>query len=90
MSTRFHQLEELGESITCYRQALALRPHGHPDRSISLNHSVFTRFQQLGRVEDLEESITYDRQALTLFPHGHPNRSVSLNNLANAVSARFK
>jgi hypothetical protein len=95
VSTRFEQLggmEDLEEAITCHRQALALRPHGHPNRSSSLNNlanAVFTRFQQLGGMEDLEEAITCHRQALALRPHGHPNRSSSLNNLANAVSLAF-
>ena len=31
-------MEDLEEAITCHRQALALRPHGHPDRSSSLNN----------------------------------------------------
>ena len=40
MSTRFRQLERmegLEEAITCLRQALALFPHGHPNRSLFLN-----------------------------------------------------
>src|SRR5260221_13475660 len=37
--TRFEQsgrMEDLEETISCHREALALRPHGHPDRSGSL------------------------------------------------------
>jgi tetratricopeptide (TPR) repeat protein len=74
-------MEDLEEAITCHRQALALQPHGHPNRSGSLNNlanAVSTRFQQLGGMEDLEEAITCHRQALALLPHGHPNRSDSL------------
>jgi hypothetical protein len=40
VSTCFHQLgkmEDLEEAITYHRQALVLRPPGHPDRSTSLN-----------------------------------------------------
>jgi hypothetical protein len=86
-------MEDLEEAITCHRQALALRPHGHPNRSDSLNNlanAVSTRFQQLGGMEDLEEAITCHRQALALRPHGHPDRSSSLNNLASAVFTRFR
>ena len=78
-------MEDLEEAITCHRQALALLPHGHHNRSMALNNlanAVSTRFQQFGRIEDLEEAITCHRQALTLRPHGHPGRSFSLNNLA--------
>ena len=93
---RFQKLggiEYLEESITYYRQALALRPHGHLNRSSSLNNlasAVFTRFEQLRRMEDLEEAIACHRQALVLRPHGHLNRSSSLNNLASAVFTRFE
>ena len=86
-------MEDLEEAITCHRQELALQPHGHSDRSSSLNNlagALSTRFRQLGRMEDLEEAITCYRQALALRPHGHPNRSLSLNNLGLAVSARFE
>jgi tetratricopeptide (TPR) repeat protein len=85
-------MEDLKEAITCYRQALALRPHGHPDRSDSLNglgSAVYAHFNQLGRMKDLEEAITCHRQALGVQPDGHPNRSTSLNNLGSAVSTRF-
>ena len=95
-ATRFKQLgrmEDLEEAITCQCQALVLRPHGHPGRSISLHNlalSMSTRFEQLGRMEDLEEAITCHRQALALRPHGHPDRSMSLNNLAAAVFISFE
>ena len=90
VSTRFDQLgklEDLEESITCHRQALALRLQDHPHHSTSLKNlatAVSTRFKQLGRMEDLEEAITSHRQALAL-PQGHPGRSLSLNNLAIAL-----
>ena len=67
------QSGRLEESITF--QALALRPHGHSDRSTSLDNLaciVTTRLQLCGRLEDLEEAITYHRQALALRPHGIP------------------
>jgi tetratricopeptide (TPR) repeat protein len=89
-------MEDLEEAITCLRQALALRPHGHPNLSSSLNNLgcvVFDRFKRLGslgKMEDLEEAIICHRQALDLRVHGHPNRSSSLINLANALSTRFE
>jgi hypothetical protein len=73
-------MEDLEEAITSHREALTLRPPGHPNRSKSLDNlascSVHTRYKQLGRMEDLEEVITYHREALTLCPPGHPDRSV--------------
>jgi hypothetical protein len=32
------RMEDLEEAITCHREALTLRPHGHPDRSSSLSN----------------------------------------------------
>ena len=73
----------------------ALRPHGHPKRSSSLDSlakSVCTRFGQLklGGMKDLEEAIICHRHALALRPHGHLDLSSSLTNLANAVFTRFE
>ena len=73
------------EAVTCHRQALALRRHGHPNRSSSLYNladAVSTRFEQLGGMEDLEEAITCHHQALA---HGNPKRSSSLDSLAKFV-----
>jgi hypothetical protein len=65
MSTRFGQLgdmEDLEPVITYDRQALALRPRGHPDRDrslISIAITFPTRFEQSGNVGYLEEAIRY-------------------------------
>lgn len=32
------QMQDLDEAITLFRSALALRPEGHPERSVSLNN----------------------------------------------------
>ena len=96
LHTRFKQsgrTEDLEDAISFHRQALTLRPPGHPGRSTSLNNLAVvlsTRFEQSGRVEDLEDAISFHRQALTLRPPGHPNRSYSLNNLAHVLSTRFE
>ncbi|KAI0037312.1 hypothetical protein FA95DRAFT_1529493, partial [Auriscalpium vulgare] len=76
-----------------HREALNLRPPGHPDRSSSLNDlagAVKTQFEQLGRMRDLEEAILLHREALHLTPPGHYGRLSSLNNLANAVMTQFE
>src|SRR5258705_9009977 len=95
MFYRFQQLgkiNDLEEAITCHREVLALRPHGHPGRSMSLNNlanALSTLFKQSGRMKELEEAITCHREALGLRPHGHPDRTSSLNNLASTLSTRF-
>ncbi|KAG1834255.1 hypothetical protein EV424DRAFT_1299114, partial [Suillus variegatus] len=75
-----------------YREALALRPVGHTDRSMSLNNlakQLSSRFDHRGNDEDLDQAIALQREVLALRPVGHANRSMSLNNLANLLS-RFQ
>ena len=65
----------LEEAITCHRQALALRPHGHPYRSSSLYNlanAVSTRFKQLRITEDLEDAVKYLSEAKHILPTDHP------------------
>ena len=86
-------MEGLEAAISSHREALILSPIGHPHRSDSLYklaNSLYTRFEQSGRIEDLEGAITFQSEALTLRPLGHPDRSDSLNNLALGLSNRFK
>ena len=81
-------MEHFEEVITYHREALSLRPPGHPNRSASLSYlagAIFARYLQFGNLKNLEEGITYYREALSLRPPGHPDRSTSLKNLACAV-----
>ena len=85
-------MEDLNEAIVLGREALGLRPQGHPDRSASLNNlavHLSTRYNQLGAMEDLNEAIVLDREALGLRPQGHPDWSASLNNHAAHLSTRY-
>ncbi|EPT05822.1 hypothetical protein FOMPIDRAFT_1045122 [Fomitopsis schrenkii] len=74
LHTRFEQLgdrADLDSAITLHREALELRPTGHPDRSSSLNNlaiALQTRFKQLGDRADLDSAITLHREALELRP----------------------
>jgi tetratricopeptide (TPR) repeat protein len=78
VSTRFEQLgrmEDLEEAITCHREALALRPHGHPYRSSSLSNlanAMSTRFGQSGSKDDLLDALKYLSEAKTILPTEHP------------------
>lgn len=92
---RFNQsgdIEDLEKSILLDREALALRPVGHPSRSFSFNKlgiGIMNRFEQRGIPEDLDESIDLHQKGLSLRPEGHPDHWKSLNNLANALGTRF-
>ena len=86
-------MKDFEEGITYHREALSLRPPGHPHRCISLTNLVnafSTRYKRLGIEEDLEKAITYGQEALTLCPPGHPNRFASLHNLACVVLTRYE
>jgi len=68
-------MEDLEEATRCHREALNLRPHGHPDRSSSLNNlanALSTRFEQLGGMKDSDEAIGCHREALLMAPMAHP------------------
>jgi hypothetical protein len=64
------------EAISLSREALSLRPAGHPRRSISCNNLASllqTLFDQTGQVALLAEAIDLHREALSLHPAGHPD-----------------
>ncbi|KAG2099630.1 CHAT domain-containing protein [Suillus discolor] len=80
------------ESVELHRDALLLRPPGHPSRSSSLNNLALylrDKFLQRGIMSDLDESVELYWDALLLRPPGHPSRSSSLNNLALYLRDRF-
>ncbi|KAG2147872.1 CHAT domain-containing protein [Suillus bovinus] len=90
--TQIGNSEDLDEAIALHREALALRPVGHTDRSMSLNNlatQLSSRFHHRGDGEDLDEAIALHREALALCPVGHTDRSKSLNNRAITLSSRF-
>ena len=88
VSLRFRQLgaiEDMEEVIACYRQALALRPHDHPDRSFSLCHlglDMTHRFKQLGSYDDLLNAVKCFSESRNILPTGHPPQSLAVSNLA--------
>ena len=72
------RMEDLEEAITCHRQALALRPQGHPNRSFSLGilaNALYTRFEQSRSHNDLLDAVKYLSEAKTILPTGHPSQS---------------
>jgi hypothetical protein len=86
------QQRRLGPGYCISWEALALRPVGHTDRSLSLNslgNYLSTRFDHQGSDKDLDEAIALHREALDLRSLSHTYQSNSLNNLANQFSTRF-
>ena len=82
VSARFEKLgrlEDLEEAITCYHQALALRPNGL-DRSSSLvniSNAVYARFKQSRSNDDLLDAVKYLSEVKNIFklPTGNPFQS---------------
>ena len=71
-------MQDIDKAIVLDREALSLRPQGHPDRPVSLNNlgaHLFIRYDQLGAMQDLDGDIVLPQEALTLFPQGRPDRS---------------
>ena len=72
LSTRCTQLgepQDLDTAIVLHREALELRPKGHPLRPsslASLASHLSTRCERLARMEDLDEAIMLNREALSL------------------------
>ncbi|KDQ61807.1 hypothetical protein JAAARDRAFT_172246 [Jaapia argillacea MUCL 33604] len=85
--------EDLEESITHAREALALRPAvGDPGRDevlCNLSRHLEKRYKLWGQKEDLEESITHAREALALRPTGHDNHASTLTILTIALLSRY-
>ena len=86
-------MEDLDGAIILFREALDLRPQGHPLRSGALDilyYCLSAQFNELGEIQDLDEAIVLVREALSLRPQGHPLRYLSLNSLAAHLSSRYK
>ena len=92
---RFKQrsaISDLDEALSLERNALELRPQGHPVRALSLATVaayLYARFMELGTLSDLDEAIVLERNSLELWPQGHPDRTRSLTNLASSLYSRF-
>jgi hypothetical protein len=86
-------LRLLDEAIDLEREALDLRPEGHPDRSVycgNLAASLTSRYEHTGEFGLLDEAIDLEREALDLRPEGHPDRSLSCENLAGSLTRRYE
>jgi hypothetical protein len=85
-------MEDLEDAISYHREALSLRPPGHPNRSSSLNNLanvLSTRYEQSGRMEDLEEAInpTAKHSLLSSWP---PRSFLFPQQPCNAIHTRYK
>jgi tetratricopeptide (TPR) repeat protein len=83
----------LDEAIALHREALDLRPDGHPDHAASCNSlglALRRRYEATGATLLLDEAIKLHREALALRPSGHPDRSQFCDNLASALWQRHQ
>jgi hypothetical protein len=82
----------LNQIIEFGREALRLRPEGHPDRHLSCGNlagSLRTQYDCTGDEYLLTEAIDLDREALRLCPEGHPDRHLSCGNLAISLRTQY-
>ena len=85
-------ISDLNEAISLARNALELRPQGHPRRILSLGHLATylrSRFTQLGVLSDLNEALAFARNALELDPQRDLDRAYSLEVVALCLFSRF-
>jgi hypothetical protein len=81
-------LSLLDEAIEHHREALALRPLGHPDRAFGyaiLGCSLRARYQQCDDLGLLHEAIELQREALTLQSPEHPDWMLSCISLSSSL-----
>jgi tetratricopeptide (TPR) repeat protein len=84
--------DALIESISLGREALELRPLGHPERGktmVNLGIALWRCFEHYGDANALAESISMNREAIPLFPPGHPTRDSALSNLGAGLRRAF-
>jgi tetratricopeptide (TPR) repeat protein len=86
------QITLIDEAIVLERQALALRPPGHPKRAASCGNlavALKTRYKHSGDAALLEEAIALEREALALWPSSSPKRALSCGSLAASLWHRY-
>ncbi|KAJ3509449.1 hypothetical protein NMY22_g16287 [Coprinellus aureogranulatus] len=77
--------DNLQESVCLYREALRLRPPGHPARGESLTR-LASSLSMTGLRDNLQELILLYREVLELRPLGHPDRGEALDHLGCLLS----
>jgi hypothetical protein len=83
----------LNEALQFGREALRLRPIGHPKRAIAcgnLSLSLKKLYNQSRDMALLKEALELEREALRLRPLGRPERALSCVNLAAMLRGAFE
>ncbi|KAJ8582404.1 hypothetical protein M405DRAFT_885320 [Rhizopogon salebrosus TDB-379] len=81
------------DNITVYKEAVDLRPVGHPERAVTLEllaDALSSLCERRGNDGDHDEAIALARESLNLWQVGNPGRSASLDSLADAFSTHFE
>jgi tetratricopeptide (TPR) repeat protein len=90
--TRTNDLAALTEAARMDKEALRLRPPGHPERSTSCIHYASTlraQYQHTDASALLDEAIALNREAVAILPSDDPNRAVACTNLASSLTCEF-
>jgi hypothetical protein len=83
----------LFSAITLEREALRLRPVGHPDRCISCTNLALylhAHFKRTGAGSLLDEAAALVEEVIDLCPVGHPYRATACANSAVFLKRRFE
>lgn len=85
-------MNDVQEAIRLHREALALCPPGHRDRSMTLHNLGYTSivcFRDTGDVSHLEDAAKMHVEGLELRGEGHPERPRSLLSLGTVLLHRY-
>ncbi|KAH9485807.1 hypothetical protein JR316_0002722 [Psilocybe cubensis] len=85
-------VDDLNESISCYRRSLDLQPIPPADMDTRLDNLadlLIFRFEETQDKKDLNEFVSLYRKALEMRPEWHADRAESLKNLGKALYRQF-
>ncbi|KAG0699096.1 CHAT domain-containing protein [Suillus ampliporus] len=88
----YKDLQDIDSTTCLFRDALALRPHGHPDHTLSVYHlteALSWRYAYQYTTADICECIQLRRIVLELCPPGHRHRPRALDELSRSLNTRF-
>ncbi|KAF8992887.1 CHAT domain-containing protein [Cyathus striatus] len=94
LSSRFQVLgniSDIQESIETHKKVLELRPHGNPNRFLSIARlatAIMLRYENVGAIEDLEEAIALKREAISAHPGLQSEKYGLFDSLALALNIR--
>lgn len=83
---------DIDAAAAALRDAVAVTPTGHPDKSMFLNSlaaCLEDRFRRSGNGADIDGAVSALEESVDAAPQGHPGHVRALSALSNALRERF-